>query len=88
VADKPKSMEDKSKYTTGTPTTSSTEKMTEEERRRREQALRNAMQDKMNAAGDTAPTTKTTMGQKFAAGGYVRAADGCVRKGHTKGRMI
>ena len=27
-------------------------------------------------------------GGKMRAGGYVRAADGCITKGHTKGKMI
>ncbi len=26
--------------------------------------------------------------KKMAAGGYVKAADGCITKGHTRGRMV
>ena len=34
-----------------------------------------------------APTTKTTMGRMYRAGGYVRAADGIASKGKTRGKM-
>lgn len=38
-------------------------------------------------AEDAAPTTANQMGKRFAQGGAVRG-DGCIRKGHTKGRMV
>lgn len=47
-----------------------------------------ADQERMRRAGDTAPTTKTEMGKRYAKGGYVSAADGCVQRGKTKGRMV
>jgi hypothetical protein len=36
---------------------------------------------------DKAPTTKTEMGKRFKSGGVTRA-DGCITKGHTKGRVV
>jgi len=32
--------------------------------------------------------TTNPMGDKYAKGGYVKAADGCVTKGRTKGRFV
>lgn len=42
--------------------------------------------DRMKAEKAT-PTTKTTMGERFVKGGYVRSADGIAQRGKTKGRM-
>lgn len=33
-------------------------------------------------------TTRDAMKEGFSKGGYVRAADGCVQRGKTKGRMV
>ena len=38
-------------------------------------------------AGEAVKKHEKSM-HKMAGGGYVRAADGCVTKGHTKGKMI
>lgn len=56
-----------------------------EKRKEMEDMIR---EQRMRRAGDTAPTTRTEMGKRFAAGGGVTRGDGCVSKGHTKGRMI
>lgn len=57
-----------------------------EKRREMEQMI---LDQRQRRAAETAPTTKTEMGKiGFAAGGGVTRGDGCVRKGHTKGRMI
>ena len=42
---------------------------------------------KKAAAGDTTPAT-TTPATTMKKGGYVKAADGCAKKGKTKGRMV
>ena len=59
-------------------------KALEELRRQRDEKR---MQEKEKAA----PTTKTTMGEGklgFKKGGYVRAADGVVQRGKTRGKMV
>lgn len=54
-----------------------------------QELLRQQQEQRERRAAETAPTTKTEMGRRgFAAGGGVTRADGCVTKGHTKGRMI
>jgi hypothetical protein len=51
-------------------------------------AMKQTMADeKMKKAAEKAPTTKTEMGKRFKSGGVTRA-DGCITKGHTKGRMV
>lgn len=40
-----------------------------------------------NEEPDTAPKTKKEP-QKMAGGGYVRAADGCAKRGKTRGRIV
>lgn len=58
-----------------------------------QQALQDAEDEKMrkkaekayNAASTTAPAPKVV---KKAKGGSVTRADGCVTKGHTKGKMV
>jgi hypothetical protein len=42
---------------------------------------------KAQKAAEKAPTTRTEMGKRFKSGGVTRA-DGCITKGHTKGRMV
>ena len=42
---------------------------------------------KAEKAAEKAPTTRTEMGKRFKSGGVTRA-DGCITKGHTKGRMV
>lgn len=39
-------------------------------------------------AEKAAPTTRTEMNKIFKKGGYVSAADGCVQRGKTRGRMV
>jgi hypothetical protein len=44
---------------------------------------------KAAAKAAKAPTTKTTMGQKFAKGGSASArADGCAQRGKTRGMIV
>ena len=51
-------------------------------------AMKQTMADeKARKAAEKAPTTKTEMGKRFKSGGVTRA-DGCITKGHTKGRMV
>jgi hypothetical protein len=51
-------------------------------------AMKQTMADeRMKKAAEKAPTTKTEMGKRFKSGGVTRA-DGCITKGHTKGRMV
>ena len=51
-------------------------------------AMKQTMADrKAEKAAEKAPTTKTEMGKRFKSGGVTRA-DGCITKGHTKGRMV
>jgi hypothetical protein len=51
-------------------------------------AMKQKMADeKDKKAAEKAPTTKTEMGKRFKSGGVTRA-DGCISKGHTKGRMV
>lgn len=51
-------------------------------------AMKQKMADiKAEKAADKAPTTKTEMGKRYKSGGVTRA-DGCISKGHTKGRMV
>ncbi len=51
-------------------------------------AMKQKMADeKDKKAAEKAPTTKTEMGKRFKSGGVTRA-DGCITKGHTKGRMV
>jgi hypothetical protein len=42
---------------------------------------------KAEKAAESAPTTKTEMGKPFKSGGVTRA-DGCISKGHTRGKMV
>jgi len=56
-----------------------------EKRKEMEDMIR---EQRMRRAGDTAPTTRTEMGKRFAAGGGVTRGDGCAQRGRTKGRMI
>jgi hypothetical protein len=49
--------------------------------------VQEAADDKDRKKADKAPTTKTEMGKRFKSGGVTRA-DGCISKGHTKGRMV
>jgi vacuolar-type H+-ATPase subunit H len=51
-------------------------------------AMKQTMADeKAKKAAEKAPTTKTEMGKRFKSGGVTRA-DGCISKGHTKGRIV
>ena len=51
-------------------------------------AMKQTMVDeKAKKAAEKAPTTRTEMGKRFKSGGVTRA-DGCITKGHTKGRMV
>jgi hypothetical protein len=51
-------------------------------------AMKQTMADrKAEKAAEKAPTTQTEMGKRFKSGGVTRA-DGCISKGHTKGRMV
>jgi hypothetical protein len=43
--------------------------------------------EKAKKAAEKAPTTRTEMGKRYKSGGVTRA-DGCISKGHTKGRMV
>ena len=42
---------------------------------------------KAEKAAENAPTTRTEMGKPFKSGGVTRA-DGCISKGHTRGKMV
>ena len=42
---------------------------------------------KAEKAAESAPTTRTEMGKPFKSGGVTRA-DGCITKGHTRGKMV
>ena len=51
-------------------------------------AMKQTMADiKAEKAAEKAPTTRTEMGKRYKSGGVTRA-DGCITKGHTKGRMV
>jgi hypothetical protein len=50
--------------------------------------LQDALDEVIRRKEDKAPTTKKDMGKPFKKGGYVRAADGCAKKGKTKGRIV
>jgi hypothetical protein len=51
-------------------------------------AMKQTMADeKAKKASANAPTTRTEMGKRYKTGGVTRA-DGCITKGHTKGRMV
>jgi hypothetical protein len=49
--------------------------------------VQEAADDRDRKKADKAPTTKTEMDKTFKSGGVTRA-DGCISKGHTKGRMV
>jgi len=49
--------------------------------------VQEAADDRDRKKADKAPTTKTEMGKTFKSGGVTRA-DGCISKGHTKGRVV
>jgi hypothetical protein len=51
-------------------------------------AMKQKMADiKAEKAAEKAPTTKTEMGKRFKSGSVTRA-DGCISKGHTRGKMV
>lgn len=56
----------------------------------RAKALRNSVSKaaREGEAYDYAGYKKGGKATKYAKGGYVRAADGCVKRGKTKGRMV
>ena len=51
-------------------------------------AKEETFQAKERRASETAPTSKTEMGRRFAKGGYVRAADGIAKRGKTRGKLV
>ena len=51
-------------------------------------AKEETFQAKERRAAETAPTSKTEMGRRFAKGGYVRAADGIAKRGKTRGKLV
>lgn len=46
------------------------------------------MREKATKAYDAASTTPPKPAKKYAKGGSVTRADGCISKGHTKGKMV
>ena len=50
--------------------------------------LQDALDEMKRRKEEKAPTTKTEMGKLFKKGGYVKAADGCAKRGKTRGRMM
>lgn len=63
--------------------------LTPEEIKRAKEESRQARERR---AGETAPTTKSTMGSVFKKGGKVgsasKRADGCAQRGKTRGKMV
>lgn len=50
--------------------------------------LQEALDEITRRREEKAPTTKTEMGKMFKKGGYVKSADGCCKKGKTRGKFV